>query len=813
MKRAFFATGLAAIITGMFGAGAFAVSGDSATITGGATWDVCVANNGTYTGSSYAVNIFGAGYETQLTYDDFMTEACKSVALPAGSFAAKAVKQSGASAFAYTIDGNKLTFSANVSNAQYLNNYGSFKERVAATVLEVSFNANGGTGTMAAVTAAVADGSVTLPASTLARTDYVFDGWNTKADGTGTDYADGATISFTEGGELELFAKWNPSVATLASGDTFHNKLKTMVGADMSIYARDDSIRAIKKSNALPNDFDKNDEANIVSAQDSLLPVYAWFDDSDEDEDGEGDGVIYYYSEADRIKTNTSMNNMFRGFSSLFNIDDISEWDTSQARSLFYIFCDSALTNVDALEKWDTSNVTDMRGVFIYNHQLSDISGIGKWNTSRVTNMSQFFNYNDLLSDISPIATTQRDGYESWNVSNVENFSSMFTGVSLLDISPLASWDISSAKSLAGMFWQVSGLTNLDALGNWDTSNVENMYGVFAFDSNLYDIGGIEKWNTSKVNNLSYFFHFASNISDISSLTTTQRDGYKSWDVSNVDNFACMFGHDGLLSDIAPLQSWNVENATNMGAMFAYDSSITSLAPLANWNVSNVESFYEMFRGVSAVDDLSDIEKWNTSSAKNVAYMFSGTSIASIDALETTQRNGYKSWDMSNVEDISGMLAYNSSLTDISAMSSWDVSNVTSMATLFANDTSLSDISPISGWDTSSVNNMSAMFQKTLNISNFEAIKTTQRDGYKSWDVSNVTNMKNMFWNDNRLTDLSPLSDWDVSNVTNMEEMFRYCNSLRDLSPIFGWTINSANSMTSMFDTTPATTYPSWYHE
>jgi len=36
MKRAFFATGLVAIITGMFEAGAFAVSGDSATITGAA---------------------------------------------------------------------------------------------------------------------------------------------------------------------------------------------------------------------------------------------------------------------------------------------------------------------------------------------------------------------------------------------------------------------------------------------------------------------------------------------------------------------------------------------------------------------------------------------------------------------------------------------------------------------------------------------------------------------------------------------------------------------------------------------------------
>lgn len=43
---------------------------------------------------------------------------------------------------------------------------------------------------------------------TLARTNYTFGGWNTAADGTGTNYAAGATYSGNA--NLTLYAKWNP---------------------------------------------------------------------------------------------------------------------------------------------------------------------------------------------------------------------------------------------------------------------------------------------------------------------------------------------------------------------------------------------------------------------------------------------------------------------------------------------------------------------------------------------------------------------------------------------------------------------------
>jgi uncharacterized repeat protein (TIGR02543 family) len=75
----------------------------------------------------------------------------------------------------------------------------------------VTFDANSGTGAAnpTSVTQTTVGGAVTLAArGTLARTKFVFGGWNTKADGTGDAYA--ASTSYTPASNITLYAKWNP---------------------------------------------------------------------------------------------------------------------------------------------------------------------------------------------------------------------------------------------------------------------------------------------------------------------------------------------------------------------------------------------------------------------------------------------------------------------------------------------------------------------------------------------------------------------------------------------------------------------------
>ena len=75
----------------------------------------------------------------------------------------------------------------------------------------VKFNANGGSGTMTNQTGIKYGTTVTLKANTFTRSGYTFNGWNRKADGSGTSYADKASVknlASTEGGVVTLYAQW-----------------------------------------------------------------------------------------------------------------------------------------------------------------------------------------------------------------------------------------------------------------------------------------------------------------------------------------------------------------------------------------------------------------------------------------------------------------------------------------------------------------------------------------------------------------------------------------------------------------------------
>ena len=78
----------------------------------------------------------------------------------------------------------------------------------------VSYNANGGTGTMTDPNSPYISGStVTVLANTFtAPSGMTFNGWNTAANGSGTSYSPGATFTITA--NTTLYAQWTSSVCT-----------------------------------------------------------------------------------------------------------------------------------------------------------------------------------------------------------------------------------------------------------------------------------------------------------------------------------------------------------------------------------------------------------------------------------------------------------------------------------------------------------------------------------------------------------------------------------------------------------------------
>jgi uncharacterized repeat protein (TIGR02543 family) len=77
-----------------------------------------------------------------------------------------------------------------------------------ALTYTVTFNANGGTGTMTPETGSA---PAALTANAFTRAGYSFAGWTTAANGSGTAYADKASYLFNA--SVTLYAQWTPQIS------------------------------------------------------------------------------------------------------------------------------------------------------------------------------------------------------------------------------------------------------------------------------------------------------------------------------------------------------------------------------------------------------------------------------------------------------------------------------------------------------------------------------------------------------------------------------------------------------------------------
>jgi surface protein len=178
----------------------------------------------------------------------------------------------------------------------------------------------------------------------------------------------------------------------------------------------------------------------------------------------------------------------------------------------------------------------------------------------------------------------------------------------------------------------------------------------------------------------------------------------------------------------------------------------TNNLKIRSWDVSNVVDMSYMFTQTCA-NNLTyingDFSYWDTSSVTNMDYMFNSSDF----------RGNISGWDVSNVESMYGMFTHSNFNGDIS---NWDVSNVIKMDYMFENNESFNK--DISNWDVSSVKSMNGMFFGTIfnkDISN--------------WDVSGVTEMEVMFEYNGSIN--QDLSAWDVSNVAYCTGFARWTDS------------------------------------
>ena len=93
--------------------------------------------------------------------------------------------------------------------------YAQWSKNAPAQV-NVSYDANGGVGTMESVTGDVGS-KIVIRQSGFTRSEYIFTGWNTQADGKGTAYKAGDSFTLTDK-DTVLYAQWSKNSGSAGTG-------------------------------------------------------------------------------------------------------------------------------------------------------------------------------------------------------------------------------------------------------------------------------------------------------------------------------------------------------------------------------------------------------------------------------------------------------------------------------------------------------------------------------------------------------------------------------------------------------------------
>lgn len=353
----------------------------------------------------------------------------------------------------------------------------------------VIFNANGGTGTMSNQEVYYGVSTI-LTSNIFEKTNYAFLSWNTKADGSGTTYDDGDSVTLEN--NITLYAQWGILTAKFKTGSEVNTMMKGLSGnySDYNYTITGFERATLEEYNAVKDTL--ADWCNKVSTDDSDYPIYMWFDN----------GTIKYYSKATTLYFNEDSSNMF------YFLTEITELDLSD---------------------FNTVNVTNMSQMFFRCYNLTSLN-VSDFDTTNVTNMSNMFSGCSSLTslDVSEFIT-----------NNVTNMSYMFNGCSELTTINVSEFITSNVTNMSYMFSDCWQLTDLDVSG-FNTSKVTDMSWMFANCLNITDLN-VNNFDTQIVNSMDYMFYncIKLTILDLSN-----------FDTRNVTYMRYMFNSASLLQTI-----------------------------------------------------------------------------------------------------------------------------------------------------------------------------------------------------------------------------------------------------------------------
>ena len=489
--------------------------------------------------------------------------------------------------------------------------------------------------------------------------------------------------------------------AVFKTGIEVNKQLKELAGNDINTTTgtyniTDVNIKSFVRTNELLDEFIPSED-NIISTEESRIPIYAWFDN----------GIIYYYTEASNPLLNEDSSYMFCNITKIveLNLDSIDTSNLVNMRNMFYNL--NEIEELD-LSNFDTSNVENMYWVFGTKKdapsKLENLD-LSNFNTSNVTNMSALFANHTGLKTIN---------LSSFDTSKVEDMSGMFIRCTNLENVDLSNFNTNSLINMSYMFRECKNLEYLD-LNSFNTSNVNNMLQLFYLCDKLENVK-LDNFDTSKVVDMSWMFGGCKNLKelDLSSFYTP-----------SVTNMKSMFSGCSNLESVI-LNKFDTSSVTDMSFMF-YECNKLKQLDLSSFVPSNVETMKSMFYNCSSLENITFLN-FNTNKVTIMSSMFSGcTNLTELDL---------SSFKTSNVVNMGHMFYNCNSLAKLN-ISNFDTSNVTDMQAMFYRCQNLEELD-LTSFNTNKVTTMIHMFNRASSLKTIYASE--------NFITNNVTDSDYMFW-------------------------------------------------------------------
>ena len=251
--------------------------------------------------------------------------------------------------------------------------------------------------------------------------------------------------------------------ATFLPGKQFNAKIKQLAGdIDATHTTRDTNITTIMRYPGTPSQSILNN-ADIVSTSDSIVPIYAWYEN----------GTLYYYSETEHLYMNSDASSMFYELKNVTAID-VSTINTSRTVNMRNLFDRCNNLEIMDLSNFDTSSVTNMAWMFASNYKFQTIN-LSNFNTSNVTNMDGMFGY------MSALLQLDLSNFDMSSVTTINNFFYNTPKLESLKTPKVYPTDTSVTITLPQTLYSVNGMgyTALDSTSpteTWLYKGYEIMY-------------------------------------------------------------------------------------------------------------------------------------------------------------------------------------------------------------------------------------------------------------------------------------------------------------------------------------------------